>query len=126
LSTSASGIDCRDAPRSWFLRVFAAGKDKPLLDDPAQIDHLYRRYRFSIMTATTLGYGLSYTCRLGLSVVKKPLIDGGIFTADELGLIGSAIFWGYAVGKLCNGFLADHANMRAFLAAGVLVSDLGH
>jgi len=37
------------------------------------------------MTAITLGYGIAYTCRLGLSVVKKPLIDGGIFTAEDLG-----------------------------------------
>jgi OPA family sugar phosphate sensor protein UhpC-like MFS transporter len=74
------------------------------------------------MTAITLGYGIAYTCRLGLSVVKKPLIDGNIFTAEDLGVIGSAIFYGYAFGKLVNGFLADHANMKRFLPAGVLLS----
>ena len=63
-------------------------------------------------------------CRLGLSVVKKPLIDGGIFSADQLGLIGSAIFYGYAFGKLINGFLADHANIKKFLATGILLSAL--
>ena len=74
------------------------------------------------MLAITLGYGIAYTCRIGLSVVKKPLIDGGIFTANELGLIGSAIFYGYAFGKLVNGFLADHANVKRFLTAGVFCS----
>ena len=39
------------------------------------------------MTCITIGYGIAYTCRLGLSVVKKPLIDAGIFSADELGMI---------------------------------------
>ena len=106
------------------FRFFATGKDQPLLDDPGQIDQLYRRNRIVIMTAITVGYGISYMCRLGLSVVKKPLIDGGLFTADELGMIGSAIFYGYAFGKLVNGFLADHANIRRFLSAGVLVSAL--
>lgn len=77
-----------------------------------------------IMSAITIGYGVAYTCRLGLSVVKKPVIDGNIFTAEELGLIGSAIFYGYAFGKLVNGFLADHSNMKRFLATGVLVSAL--
>jgi OPA family sugar phosphate sensor protein UhpC-like MFS transporter len=76
------------------------------------------------MTAITLGYALSYTCRLGLSVVKKPLIDGGFFTAEQLGLIGSALFYAYAFGKLVNGFLADHANIKRFLTVGVLVSAL--
>jgi OPA family sugar phosphate sensor protein UhpC-like MFS transporter len=107
-----------------FLRFFAAGEDKPLLHDTAQIDRLYRRHRIRVMLAITLGYGVAYTCRLGLSVVKKPLIDGGIFTAEQLGLIGSAIFYTYAFGKLFNGFLADHANIRRFLAASVLLSAL--
>ena len=99
-----------------ILRYFASGEDKPLLHDPKQIERLYKRYRISIMTAITLGYGIAYMCRLGLSVVKKPLIDGGIFSADQLGTIGSAIFYAYAFGKLVNGFLADHANMKKFLA----------
>jgi OPA family sugar phosphate sensor protein UhpC-like MFS transporter len=107
-----------------ILRYFASGEDKPPLHDPKQIERLYKRYRISIMTAITVGYGIAYMCRLGLSVVKKPLIDGGIFTADQLGTIGSAIFYAYAFGKLVNGFLADHANMKKFLAFGVLVSAL--
>ncbi len=106
------------------FRFFATGADGPPLTDPDQIARMYARYRLSIMVAITVGYGVSYTCRLGLSVVKKPLIDGGIFTADDLGLIGSGIFYGYAFGKLVNGFLADHANVRKFLTAGVLLSAL--
>ena len=74
------------------------------------------------MIAITAGYALAYTCRLGLDVVKKPLIDQGIFTADQLGIIGSAVFYAYAFGKLVNGFLADHANVKRFFATGVLLS----
>jgi OPA family sugar phosphate sensor protein UhpC-like MFS transporter len=103
---------------------FAPGVDQPLIGDPARIDELFRRHRLRIMLAVTLGYGLAYTCRLALSVVKKPLIDAGIFSPTELGLIGSALFYAYAIGKLVNGFLADHANMRVFLAFGVLMSAL--
>jgi OPA family sugar phosphate sensor protein UhpC-like MFS transporter len=76
------------------------------------------------MLAITIGYGLVYTCRLALSMVKKPLIDGGIFTPVELGIIGSALFYTYAFGKLTNGFLADHMNLKVFFAFGVLVSAL--
>jgi OPA family sugar phosphate sensor protein UhpC-like MFS transporter len=105
-----------------LLRIFAAGPDRPLLASKAEIDRLYRRHRFRIMMAITIGYGLVYTCRLALSVVKKPLIDGGIFSAEELGIIGSALFYTYAFGKLTNGFLADHSNLKYFFATGVLVS----
>ncbi|MDZ7260922.1 MAG: MFS transporter [candidate division KSB1 bacterium] len=106
------------------FRFFATGKDKPLIDDQQQIDRLYKRHRLYIMLAITLGYSFVYTCRLALSVVKKPLIDEGIFSATDLGIIGSGIFYGYAFGKLINGFLADHANIKKFFATGVLFSAL--
>ncbi|MGC8794083.1 MAG: MFS transporter [Bryobacteraceae bacterium] len=106
------------------LRLFARGPAQPLLEDKQEIDQLYRRARLSVLLSITVGYGIAYTCRLGLSVVKKPLIDGGVFTAEQLGIIGSAIFYGYAIGKCVNGFLADHANIRIFWPTGVLLSAL--
>lgn len=107
-----------------LIRAFATGPDAPLLSDAAAIDAQYRRLRLRVMLAVTLGYGVAYTCRLALGVVKKPLIDAGIFSPEELGLIGAALFYGYAFGKLTNGFLADHANIKVFFATGVLVSAL--
>ena len=88
------------------------------------IDRTYRRQRLRIMLAITLGYGFIYTCRLGLSIVKKPLIDGGIFTVEELGLIGAALFYGYAAGKFFNGFLSDYIKPRLFFSASIFLSAL--
>lgn len=107
-----------------FLRSFATGPDAPRLDHQSDIDRLYRSNRIRVMLAITIGYGLIYMCRLAIGVVKKPLIDQGIFTPTELGTIGSALFYTYAIGKLTNGFLADHANARRFLAAGFILSAL--
>jgi OPA family sugar phosphate sensor protein UhpC-like MFS transporter len=106
------------------FRFWRTGKDKPLIQDQTEIDRLYKRNRISIMLAITLGYGFGYTCRLALSVVKKPLIDDGIFSANDLGMIGSAFFYTYAFGRLTNGFLADHANVKRFFPLGLLVSAL--
>ncbi len=106
------------------FRFFATGKNKSLLKDKNEIDRRYKKYRIHVMLAVTVGYGFAYTCRLAMSVVKKPLIDGGIFSAEQLGIIGSAIFYGYAFGKFTNGFLADHANLKRFFATGVFVSAL--
>ena len=100
------------------------GNPKPELTDKSLIDKLYRKYRLSSILAVTLGAGFAYTCRLGMSVIKKPLIDAGIFSAEQLGIIGSAIFYGYAAGKFFNGILADYANIKRFFATGVLVSAL--
>ena len=71
-----------------FFQFFATGKDLSPLSDKQEIDALYRRNRRLILLAITVGYGVAYTCRLGLSVVKKPLLDSGIFTAGDLGDIG--------------------------------------
>jgi len=107
-----------------FFGSFRTGAPRPPLTDKAKIDALYRRHRVRIMLAITIGYGVVYTCRLALSMVKKPLIDNGIFTPVELGIIGSALFYTYAFGKLTNGFLADHMNLKVFFAFGVLISAL--
>jgi OPA family sugar phosphate sensor protein UhpC-like MFS transporter len=89
---------------------------------PSGIDALYKRHRLRVMLAITLGYGFIYTCRLGLSIVKKPLIDGGIFSVEELGMIGSALFYGYACGKFLNGFASDHFRPRVFFSASIFLA----
>jgi OPA family sugar phosphate sensor protein UhpC-like MFS transporter len=106
------------------LASFAVGPPAPAIADRARVDALYRRHRLRVLAAITIGYAFAYTCRLALSVVKKPLIDEGIFSPQDLGLIGSALFYTYALGKLVNGFLADHANIKVFFATGVIASAL--
>ncbi len=107
-----------------FLSAFATAADAPLRDSPSEIDALYRKHRWRVLMAITLGYGFIYTCRLAIGLVKPSMIDAGVFTPEEFGLIGSALFYTYALGKLTNGFLADHANMRFFLPFGFAMSAL--
>ena len=63
--------------------------------------------QWSTFLSATFGYGMYYVCRLSLNVVKKPIVDEGIFSETELGIIGSVLFFTYAVGKFTNGFLAN-------------------
>lgn len=106
------------------LRFFAAGSDAPPITDATQVDRLFRLHRRNVIVIIVLAYGLGYVCRLALNVVKKPLMDAGIFTPEEVGLIGSMLLYGYAAGKFSNGFLADYANVKRFFAAGILMSAL--
>ncbi len=105
-----------------LFSAFATAADAPLIQDQKQIDALFKSNRFRVMFAITVGYGLIYTCRLAIGMVKPSMIDAGIFTPAEFGLIGSALFYTYALGKLTNGFLADHANMRIFLTFGFVMT----
>ena len=86
------------------------------------VDRTYRRVRNSTFLGVTAGYSLYYVCRMSLSVVKQPLIDGGVMTAGELGLIGSGLLLIYAFGKFLNGFIADYCNIRRFMGTGLLLS----
>ena len=88
----------------------------------ANINAQFRRHRIRVMLAITLGYGFIYTCRLGLSIIKKPVIDNGIFTVEELGLIGSGFYFAYAAGKCINGFLSDHFSPRLFFAGSIFLA----
>ena len=91
---------------------------------PEKVDETYRTLRQRTFWGATIAYSLYYVCRMSLSVVKQPLIDEGILTAGELGLIGSALLFVYAVGKFMNGFIADYCNVRRFMATGLFISAL--
>jgi len=106
------------------LRFLAPPEDAPQIADNAEVDRAYRSNRLRVISALTFGYGMAYTCRLGLSVVKKPLIDSGIYSATELGWLGAAWKLSYGLGKLVNGFVADHTSARKLIPIGLGVSAL--
>ncbi len=86
------------------------------------VDTAYRSIRRKTFWGVTVAYSLYYVCRLSLSVMKQPLIDEGVLSAGQLGLVGSALFFVYAVGKFINGFIADYCNIRRFMATGLFIS----
>ena len=89
-----------------------------------EVESTYRRLRARTFWGVTVAYTLYYVCRMTLGVVKQPLIDGGVLTAGQLGVIGSAFYFVYAVGKFLNGFIADYCNIRRFMAVGIGISAL--
>lgn len=84
-------------------------------------EHRFRRVRWQTFIAMTLAYVTFYVCRLSFTVAKSALVELGI-TPTELGMIGSTLFFSYAIGKLVNGFIADHANVVRYMSLGLLLS----
>ena len=72
----------------------------------------FKRIRWATFLSATTGYGIYYVCRLSMNVIRKPIVEDGVFTETQLGIIGSCLFFVYAVGKLTNGFLADRSNVK--------------
>lgn len=87
-----------------------------------KIQKIWKRKRFQLFLAVTVGYALYYVCRMSMGVMKQPLIEAGLLDATQLGIIGACLYWTYAAGKLVNGFLVDTANIKRFMATGLLVS----
>lgn len=103
---------------------YAISAPAPLSDDVGtpKGDKCYRRLAFESFVAATVGYSLYYVCRTSLNVMKKPIIDSGFLDAAELGVIGSALLFAYAIGKAVNGFVCDYCNIKRFMATGLAVS----
>ncbi len=107
---------------SKLFRWFATGPDAPLLDDKGEVRRVFENRRWRLFLWLILGYGFFYTCRLSLSVAKKPMLDEGVLSVEEMGIIGSLLLFVYAFGKFFNGFLADRANIRRFMSIALLFS----
>ena len=102
-----------------FYRISKPSKERVSSEKVADT---YKSLRNRTFWGVTVAYSLYYVCRMSINVVKQPLIDEGILSAGQLGLIGSALLFVYAVGKFMNGFIADYCNIRRFMATGLFIS----
>ena len=102
-----------------YFRISKPSAEKVPAD---QVDEEYKRLRTKTFWGVTTAYIFYYVCRMTLGVVKQPVIDGGVLTAGELGIIGSIFYFVYAAGKFSNGFIADYCNIRRFMAWGLGIS----
>src|SRR5664279_5335881 len=100
-----------------LLSFFKTRPDRPVFsDDPAVIRRSYEARRWSVFLSVLFGYGLFYTSRMNFSVAKKAMLDEGVMSATQMGVVGSALLFVYSVGKFTNGFLADRCNIARFMS----------
>lgn len=104
-----------------FYNISPASEARKFASE-AELHSYYKKLRLQAFLAATLGYSLYYVCRTSLNVMKKPIIDGNVLEATELGIVSSALLFAYAIGKFVNGFLADRCNIKRFMATGLVVS----
>ena len=113
----------QQAPKSnIFTRILNFYKVSAPNYDSTVPQSKFKNIRLATFISATCGYALYYVCRLSMNIVRKPIVDDGLFTETELGIIGSCLFFVYAVGKMANGFLADRCNARRFMATGLLLT----
>ncbi len=109
-----------------LIGFFRTRPDRPVTAAPDALAKSYRRRSLVTLAGITLGYAVFYTTRLNLSMAKKPILDEGLVSADELGSIGSMLLIAYALGKVVNGFVADRAHVGRLMGAGLIASALAN
>ena len=81
-----------------ILTFYKKSAPIPMLEISEEMQSkLYRKWRWSCFLSGTIGYSLYYVCRTTLNVVKKPILENGTLDAVQLGIIGSALLFSYAL-----------------------------
>ncbi|MEE3609077.1 MFS transporter [Avibacterium paragallinarum] len=104
-----------------ILNFFKASPAIPLKN---YTEAMFKSTRMKSFWAFSFAYAIYYVCRLSFNVAKPALVNNNILTPTELGVIGSAIFITYAVGKFVNSAVADHSNIVRYLSIGLFFSAL--
>lgn len=105
-----------------LLNPFFASPHITPLSDKDEINRLYRHWRIRMMYSTMVGYAIFYFVRKNFSMAMPSFLSEFGYTKTDLGLILSLFSIIYGVGKFFNGMLADRANPRYFMAAGLIAS----
>ena len=90
------------------------------------IERRYAIARVRQVAAMLFVYATFYVCRLAFSASKKGMIEQGAYTPTEIGYVGSAMLFAYAIGKIINGFIADRVNVKKYIMFGLFVSALAN
>lgn len=104
-----------------ILNFFKASPAIPLKN---YTEAMFKSTRMKSFWAFSFAYAIYYVCRLSFNVAKPALVNNNILTPTRLGVIGSAIFITYAVGKFVNSAVADHSNIVRYLSIGLFFSAL--
>ncbi len=86
----------------------------------SEIDHTYKKYRWSTLESTFLGYATFYLVRNNLSTVAKDIEGALNYDHNMIGSILAVTAIAYGIGKFLMGSLSDRSDPRKFMATGLL------
>lgn len=93
-----------------------------IISEQTEIDKTYAKWRMRIFLSMFIGYIIFYTCRKNISVALPAMQDALGYDTLELGLLGSSLYFAYAIGKFINGIIADNTNAKRILPSALFLS----
>ena len=89
-----------------------------------KIDSTYKRLRWQVFAGIFFGYAAYYFVRANFDLAQPGLIQQGLYTKAQLGVIGSAAGLAYGLSKFVMAGMSDRSNPRVFFTIGLLLSGL--
>ncbi len=87
-----------------------------------EVNRLYKKYRWSTLESTFMGYAIFYLVRNNLSTVAKDIQGALQYDYNMIGNILAISAIAYGLGKFLMGSLSDRSNPRKFMATGLLLT----
>ncbi|MBU1918925.1 MFS transporter, partial [bacterium] len=103
-----------------LFAIFKTAAPIEQIQDQDEVKKLYRAMRIRMMYSMMFGYAAFYFVRKNFSMAMPSFQDDLGYTKTDLGIILSLFSILYGIGKFVNGMLADRANPRYFMAAGLI------
>ena len=85
-------------------------------------DDLLVKWQKRVFILCWMAYSFAYFCRANFSVALPAIQDTYKWSNAKVGLIGSSLFWVYALGQLVNGYIGDKIDSRRFVFIGLIAS----
>ena len=75
-----------------------------------------------MFAACFIAYSASYVGRINFSAALSSIVESGMFTKPQAGIIGSSFFFVYGAFQIINGFLGDKISPFGMISAGTALS----
>jgi len=85
---------------------------------------LLKAWQSRVFLVLWITYASFYIGRVNFSVALPGIMAEFGWTKADVGAIGTALFWAYAIGQFINGQLGDKFGSRVIITVGLTVSAL--
>lgn len=109
---------------SGFRNFFKQPDVKEQIANKEEIDSTYKEFRTRMFYSCFIGYVMFYLCKKNIAAALPIMSQELGFTNTELGILGSSLYFTYAIGKFVNGVIADSSDVRKFLPFALIMSAL--
>src|SRR5574340_963556 len=84
----------------------------------------FNRWRNQIFIVLWITYGAFYLCRVNFSIAIPGIMKETGWSKTQLGAVGTALFWAYAVGQFVHGQLVERFSAKHYLFIAIMLSAL--